>query len=74
MSDIFKKVGVILGSVRFWIVSLTAVVAILEGLVAGTLTSTFVFDTVQIWLAAIVTIGTLDSVATKFGTTTTKKK
>lgn len=69
----FDKIKAILGSVRFWIVTLTAVVAVLEALTAGTLTLEYVFNTVQVWLVAVVGIGTLDSVATKFSTGAKKK-
>lgn len=61
------KLKAILGSVRFWIVTLTAVLAVLEAIVGGTLTMQLVFDTAQIWLAAVVGIGTLDSVAERIG-------
>lgn len=55
------KVFTILGSVRFWIVTLTALVAILDG--------DAVLTVVQGWLAAVAAIGTLDSVASRFAGT-----
>lgn len=54
-----EKVLDILASVRFWIITLTAVVAVLDG--------NAVLTVVQAWLAAVAAIGTLDSVATKIG-------
>ena len=70
--NMLNKAKMILGSLRFWIVTLTAVTAVLEAIVGGTFTIEFVFNTVQVWLAAVVTIGTLDSVATKFGAASKK--
>ena len=62
------KLRNLLGSLRFWIVTAVAVVAILESAEAS---SGFllleVLEVVKLWLAAVVGIGTLDSVATKFG-------
>ncbi len=51
------KITAILGSVRFWIIVLTAVLGVLNGAP--------VIETIQIALAAIVGLGTLDSVAIK---------
>ncbi len=53
------KLGCLFDSLRFWIVVLTAALAILNGQP--------VIETIQIALAAVVGIGTLDSVATKVG-------
>ena len=53
------KVFALLGSVRFWIVTLTAVVSVLQGAPA--------LEVFQLWAGTVVGIGTLDSVATRFG-------
>lgn len=53
-----NKVIVLLGSVRFWILTLTAIVAVLDGQELLTV--------IQVWLAAVAAVGTLDSIATKF--------
>jgi len=53
-----EKVFALLGSVRFWIVTLTAVISVLQG--------TPLLETVQMWAAAVVAIGSLDSVASRF--------
>lgn len=53
----------ILGSVRFWILTLTAVLGILHGQPA--------VEVIQIWLGAVAALGTLDSVANKIGGETT---
>ena len=61
------KIKEILGSIRFWIMTLTAAVAVLEAWNVGALDLSFVFKTIEIWLGAIVALGTFDSVASKFG-------
>lgn len=54
-----QKIIPILGSVRFWIIVLTAVLAILNGQP--------VIETIQVALAAVVAVGSLDSAARKIG-------
>ena len=56
-----NKIFVLLGSVRFWIVTLTAVISVLSG--------TPLLETLQVWAAAVTAIGTLDSVAGRFAGT-----
>lgn len=69
------KIKALLGSIRFWIVTLTAVVAILEGYVdAGAFVFVDALEIFKVWLATVAGLGTLDSVATKFGTAVGKKK
>lgn len=53
----FTKVKKILGSVRFWIIALTAVLAVLNG--------ADVIPTIEAALAAVVGVGSLDSFGTK---------
>lgn len=53
-----EKIGAILGSVRFWVIVLSSIVAVLNGAP--------LLDTIQLALAAVLGVGTLDSVATKF--------
>jgi len=65
---LFTKVKEILGSIRFWIMTLTAIVALLEAWAGDVLDLSFMFKTIEIWLGAIVALGTFDSVASKFGT------
>lgn len=52
-----QKLLPILGSVRFWIIVLTAVLAILNGQP--------VIETIQVALAAVVALGTFDSIASR---------
>lgn len=52
-----EKLKALAGSVRFWIIVLTATLAILNGQP--------LIETVQVALAAIVTVGSVDSFATK---------
>lgn len=59
-----KKLKELFGSLRFWIVTLTMVTAILEGIVSGE-QLTYFLDIVQIYFGTVVGIGTLDSVAKK---------
>jgi hypothetical protein len=48
------KIFALLGSVRFWILTLTAVVSVLQGMPF--------LEVFQVWAAAVVGLGTLDSV------------
>ena len=54
-----QKVLEILGSPRFWLITATAVVAVLNG-------ADFQV-TLQAWTAAVVGIGTVEKVAAKIG-------
>ena len=56
-----QKIKVILGSVRFWMATVIAVFAIAKhyGVDEGLLTI------LQVWMATVLGVGTLDSVATK---------
>lgn len=55
------KIAGLLGSVRFWIIVVTAVLALLNGMP--------LIETIQVALAAIVALGTADSVASRIGGT-----
>lgn len=70
------KVKELVTSIRFWILTLTGVSAILAQYSAGGLTVDFFFNTVKVYLIAVATVGTIDSAATKIGATktVTKKK
>ena len=73
--NIQQKLGALFGSVRFWIITLTAIVT---GLQAISTHSGFDLNAelqiVKLWLLAVVGMGTLDSVATKFGTSIKAEK
>ena len=72
-----EKIKTLFSSIRFWIVTLTMIIAILEEystVVGGGIALTDLFGIVQVWLIAIVSIGTLDSIATKFGVAVRRKK
>lgn len=56
-----QKVLGILGSVRFWILTLTAILALLNGQP--------VIETIQVWLGAVAALGTFDSIASRFAGT-----
>lgn len=63
-----NKIKAITGSVRFWIITLTGIIAILEGIViTGGFDILATLDIIKIWLVAIAGLGTLDSVASKIG-------
>jgi hypothetical protein len=51
------KILAIVGSVRFWIIVLTAVLAVLNGQP--------VIETIQVALGAVVALGTFDSIASR---------
>lgn len=57
------KILSIIKSVRFWILTLTAILGILNGQPA--------IMVIQVWLGAVAALGTLDSVANKIGGATT---
>lgn len=69
-----QKVKSILTSVRFWLVTLTAATTLLQAHVDGGLTTEIVLTTVKMWFGVVAGLGTLDSVATKFGTAFSAKK
>jgi len=60
------KIKALFGSVRFWVVTLTAIVAILESQVGGT-DIAGILEIVKIYLITVAGIGTVDSVARKIG-------
>lgn len=61
ISALWAKLVVLFGSVRFWIIVLTAVLGMLHGQP--------VVETIQVALAAITALGTFDSVASRFAGT-----
>ena len=62
-----EKVKSILSSIRFWIVTFTAVVAILIGIEKSGFVLADFLNVAQIWLLGVAGIGTLDSIAEKLG-------
>lgn len=74
LKNMQTKLTALLGSVRFWIITLTAVVAILQSKVdVGFYDLAHILDIVQVWLGAVVGVGTLDSLAQKLSGVTKKK-
>ena len=61
------KVKALLGSIRFWIVTLTAIVAILETTIGG-FDFAGILEIIKVYLVTVAGIGTLDSVAEKINT------
>lgn len=58
-----KKITDILGSVRFWTVTLAAASAFFGYIEANGFSYMALFNAVSAWLIAVASIGTLDSVA-----------
>jgi len=66
LDTVTDKVKILIGSVRFWMLTLSAIVAILESYVTnGAILLPDFFEIVKIWLVAVVGVGTLDSIALK---------
>jgi len=62
-----NKLKKIVGSVRFWIVTLAWGSAYLAGIETDGFSLLDLLDSISKWLATVAGIGTLDSIATKFG-------
>ena len=62
-----NKVKAILGSVRFWLLTVILAGDLASLVMENTLSVSTAMVPLQVWLAAVVALGTLDSVATKFG-------
>ncbi len=61
---ISEKIGEILGSVRFWLLTLTAIIMILQ---AKGIIDDATFDIIKVWLLGVFGVGTVDSIASKIG-------
>lgn len=61
MKTLWEKLKAILGSIRFWIVTLGMVVAVLEAIASGA-TNT-IPEIIMGWLGIVVGIGTVDKLA-----------
>lgn len=61
-----EKIKALLSSIRFWIIVLTAALAVLKEVAGDGLTTSELITIGQAALAAIVALGTFDSVALKF--------
>lgn len=68
------KIKALLGSLRFWIVLLGAVVAVLQGMSNGSLDLVSCLEIIKMTLISIVGIGTLDSMSSKFGSAVAGRK
>lgn len=62
-----EKLKALLTSVRFYIVTLSGIVFYLKGGEADGFTWALILESVQLWMAAIVALGTFDSISSKFG-------
>ena len=69
------KIKELFGSIRFWLVTTVAIIAILQGILTnGLFVLADVLIVIEVWLGTVVGIGTLDSIATKFGISMRGKK
>lgn len=64
-----EKVTAILGSVRFWIVTLAWASSYLAGINEHGFTVVGLFDQLAVWLGSVAALGTLDSVGKAFAGT-----
>lgn len=70
-----KKLSELFGSIRFWIITLTAIVTGLQAYLTNSgFDAATELQIIKLWLLAVVGMGTLDSVATKFGKSIRAKK
>ena len=58
-----NKIKGVLFSLRFWILTLTAVVAELTGIQKSGFNTIDLLNIIQVWLLAVAGVGTLDSIA-----------
>jgi hypothetical protein len=59
-----EKIKSVVGSLRFWLLTFVAVIMILQ---AKGIIDDAVFNIIKTWLVAVFGVGTLDSIASKFG-------
>jgi len=68
------KLKLILTSVRFWIITTSALSVYFAGVADHGFVIADLFSKISIWLGVVSGVGTLDSVATKLNTTTPTTK
>lgn len=61
------KIKELAGSIRFWIVTLTAILSILQIYSEGDPNLVQLLDIIKVYLMTVVGLGTADSIATKLG-------
>lgn len=71
---LWEKAKALFGSIRFWIVTLTFATKWLSGVETDGFVLGVLLENVYQWLAVVAGIGTLDSVAERFGATFGRKK
>ena len=62
-----NKIKNLLGSIRFWIVSLGALVMVLESMAAGSFSLVSLLNVIEGWAVVVVGLGTIDGLVSKFG-------
>lgn len=68
-----EKIKELFGSIRFWMVTLTAILSILQVYSTGDPQIVELLDIIKTYLIAVIGLGTMDSVATKFGAAIAKR-
>jgi len=63
-----EKIKALLCSIRFWIIVLGAIIAVLQSINTVGIDLVQILDIIKVTLIAIVGLGTLDSVSVKLGT------
>ena len=61
----YAKLLAIIGSVRFWLITLAAVSAFLGVVQSQGFDWKILFDTIAIWLATVAGVGTVDKLSVK---------
>lgn len=67
------KLIVLLGSIRFWIVTTGSISAYLAHLSTNGFSAADLFNAISIWLGIVVGLGSIDSAATRLSGTPEKK-
>lgn len=60
-----SKVLELFGSRRFWLITAGAVATVLASWSQGNLSVDSALDTFQVWVLAVVSVGTVDKIGTK---------
>jgi len=60
-----NKIVSLLGSIRFWIITFSAVAAYLAGVEKTGFSVASLFETIATWLGVVAGVGTVDAIITK---------
>lgn len=62
-----NKIKALLGSVRFWLLTVAMLGEVANIALTGEPSFDAIFMVIQVWIGAVVALGTFDSVSEKFG-------